>query len=160
MEYMLLPYARFFEFGGRSTRMEYWMFTLFFCVVMLVILIAGGAFDSFLFGQAYVEPDLESAGLGLLVFGLFLLVSLIPMLALTIRRFHDVGLSGWLYLGLALLSLVPFVGWLASIGIFVITVLPSDRSDNQWGDNPHGLGLDHRYGLREEYRAGKGVRYR
>ena len=162
MEYLLLPYVRYFEFGGRSTRTEYWMFMLLFWVVSLIILIAGGAFDRFLFlAEAPVEPaDFESAGASLLVFGLFFLVSFVPMLAVTVRRFHDAGFSGWFYAGLALASIIPFLGWLASIAILVITCLPSDSNDNQWGDNPFGYGLDHRFGPRDDYGAGRSVRYR
>ena len=36
MEWMLLPYKRYFDFSGRSRRKEYWMFTLLFVIVYVV----------------------------------------------------------------------------------------------------------------------------
>ena len=110
MGYMILPYLRFFDFSGRSSRTEYWMFTLFFAVAILVPLILSGGFDALLFGDATQTVDFEMLGAVGLVIGAFCLLSIIPILALTIRRFHDVGLSGWVYLMLVLVSLVPVLG--------------------------------------------------
>ena len=160
MEKMLLPYVRYFEFGGRSTRTEYWLFSLFIWAIGLIILIGSGGFDSILFGTPEESLDLESLGLGMAVLAVFALLSFIPALAVTVRRFHDVGLSGWLVLGIMIAGIFPILDILSTIVLLVITVLPSDGNDNQWGENPHGHGLDHRYGLREDYNSGKGVRYR
>jgi uncharacterized membrane protein YhaH (DUF805 family) len=54
---------------------------------------------------------------------------LLPSLAVTIRRLHDAGYSGWLYL----LTLVPYVG---AIVVFVFTLLNSQPLDNRWGRAP------------------------
>lgn len=151
MGYMILPYLRFFDFSGRSSRTEYWMFTLFFAVAILVPLILSGGFDALLFGDATQTVDFEMLGAVGLVIGAFCLLSIIPILALTIRRFHDVGLSGWVYLMLVLVSLVPVLGWLASIAIFVVSVVPSSAGDNQWGENPHGVETDYRAALQNRY---------
>ena len=40
MEWMFLPYKRYADFTGRSRRLEYWMFTLFYTLVFLVGLVA------------------------------------------------------------------------------------------------------------------------
>jgi uncharacterized membrane protein YhaH (DUF805 family) len=42
MQWMLLPYRRYFEFSGRSRRMEYWMFTLFGILVNAAITVVFG----------------------------------------------------------------------------------------------------------------------
>ena len=64
--------------------------------------------------------------------GLFLLATFIPGIALTVRRQHDIGLSGWFYL----LVLVPYVGGLI---VFVFTLIPSQKHDNKWGPVPYGV---------------------
>ena len=160
MEKMLLPYVRYFEFGGRSTRTEYWLFNLFWFSVIIVILIGSGGLDWLLFGTPDHALDFEALGLGMTLLIGFGVISFIPMAAVTVRRFHDVGLSGWIAAGLLFACFFEPLDIIANIVMFVIALLPSDANDNQWGDNPHGTGTDYRDGLREEYRSGKGVRYR
>ena len=38
MEWMILPYKRYFDFSGRSRRKEYWLFTLLYVLVILFFL--------------------------------------------------------------------------------------------------------------------------
>ena len=52
-----------------------------------------------------------------------------PGLAVTVRRLHDTGKSGWLYL----LALIPYIG---SLIIFIFTVIKGDRGDNKYGPDP------------------------
>ena len=58
----------------------------------------------------------------------YFLITFFPRMAVTIRRLHDVGLSGFFYL----LYFVPVVGALV---VFVLTLLPSEADDNMHG--PH-----------------------
>lgn len=69
-------FANYANFKGRSTRAEYWWVVLFTLLVSWVLAFFGtfGSILSWIFSVAII----------------------IPMLALTTRRFHDVGLSGWL----------------------------------------------------------------
>ena len=58
----------------------------------------------------------------------FLVALLIPLFAVTARRLHDYGLSGWWQLS-----------YITVIGIFVVLVwcmLPAKEDENQWGKNP------------------------
>ena len=64
--------------------------------------------------------------------GLFFLATFIPSLAITVRRIHDIGLSGWFYL----LILIPYIGGLI---ILVFTLVPSQKNDNKWGPVPEGI---------------------
>ena len=156
MDKMFAPYMRYFEFSGRSTRSEYWLFTLFMWFAIIVMFVIGGGMGML---SSAEEPDLSSilaGGIFFLLMLVFFLFSLIPALAVTVRRFHDAGFSGWVYFGLAGLSLIPFVGLLGSLGIFVISLLPSVAS-NKWGDNPHDdWGSSYNYG----YERPDSVRYR
>ena len=107
------------QFGGRARRREYWMFTLITTVIMLAAALAGlGLF-------AAAKP------LGIVVFVLdiaYALATVVPTLAVAIRRLHDSGLSGWWYL----VGFVPYVG---GIVLLVLCCLDS-ADDNKYGPNP------------------------
>ena len=83
-------------------------------------------------GIAIVLGVLESlvGGPGLLgaILGLGLLV---PSIAVTIRRLHDTGRSGWW----CLIGLVPVVG---GIVLLVFMCLDSTPGANAYGPNPKG----------------------
>jgi len=91
-----LGFRRYFDFSGRSTRAEYWWWTLFIFTVSLV--------------------TVDMPGLYLL----FFLVTFIPSLSVGVRRLHDINKSGW-WLLLILLSwlIIPI------IVLFVWYVRPS-----------------------------------
>src|ERR1700760_3672774 len=95
MEWYLLAWKRGAEFSGRSRRKEYWMFQLFsFLIALLIIflmLLAGG--DAAL-----------KVGSGLF-FG-YGLLAFVPSIAVTVRRLHDTGRSGYWYF----IAFVPLIG--------------------------------------------------
>jgi len=105
------------NFRGRASRSEYWWITLFNLLVMV-----GGMLLMHLLFYLYGEKGFNTA---LVFYVLFLLYALIPGIAVTIRRLHDAGLSGWL----ALVCLVP---WLGGIVLLVLMLLPSGK-DNRYG---------------------------
>lgn len=47
-------------------------------------------------------------------------MNLVPGFAVTFRRLHDVDLSGWFYL----LALIPFVGGLILLVLFLLPARP------------------------------------
>ena len=106
MEWMLLPLKRYFEFSGRSRRMEYWMFALFqvliwvaFMIVAMVIggaagMMAGASADGGASGMVGAVMSMGILGILMLVVWLGLLV---PGIAVAVRRLHDSNRSGkWL----------------------------------------------------------------
>ena len=110
------------DFKGRATRKEYWSFVAAYLITSIILI-----FLSVLFFEI---------GLGILggiligLFMLFVLVILVPGLALAVRRIHDIGLSGWWYL----IGLIPYVG---GIVLLVFYCLPSEKVENKWGPNPY-----------------------
>lgn len=60
---------------------------------------------------------------------LFICAATIPSLAVTVRRLHDTGRSGWSLL----LLLIPIVG---AITILVFLCADSQPSKNEFGNNP------------------------
>jgi uncharacterized membrane protein YhaH (DUF805 family) len=56
-------------------------------------------------------------------------VVFVPSIAVTIRRLHDIGKSGWWYC----IAFVPFIGGLI---LLVLTLLDSEPDRNEYGPNP------------------------
>lgn len=129
MEWMILPYKRYFDFAGRSQRKEYWMFALFGLIVQLVLDGGLGGNYSVLMGLR-ATPSFGATALS----GLFGLVTIIPSLAVGIRRLHDTDRSGWWLL----IVLVPLVGFLALLYFMVSDGTPGP---NRFGEDPKGRGL-------------------
>ena len=139
MEWMLMPLRRYAEFSGRSRRMEYWMFALLNVIVMTVIvtlLFAGGISLSALEGGAAPEAPGVLFWVGGLLMVLWVLAIIVPSVAVVVRRFHDRDMSGWWYLGFIVLSMIPVVGFIASIAMLVIFCLPGTPGANHFGLDP------------------------
>ena len=120
MSWYLQALKKYAVFGGRSRRMEYWYFVLFNIIVSIVL----GGIDGLLGTSG------SYAGAGLLS-GIYGLAILIPSLAVTVRRLHDIDRSGWWIL----IGLVPLIGALV---LLVFALLDSTPGDNQYGPNPKG----------------------
>ncbi len=109
----------------------------FFFTFMASAAVAGASGDS----DAALVESLMAGGLGLTaiglgLYGLYALAVLIPSIAVTVRRFHDQDKSGWWYLGLTVVSLIPLVGFLASIALLVFMCLEGTRGSNRFGPDP------------------------
>lgn len=150
MHWMILPYRRYFEFSGRSRRLEYWWFAVFTTLVVAVLVTA---IVAAIFGTANAvtaNPDtlLRAFGPGLwavvALVGIFVLASLIPGIAVQVRRLHDLGVSGWWYLAFivsgGVLPELPYGGdalnGLVSLGWIVWMFFPGTKGPNKYGDDP------------------------
>lgn len=142
LDYMFMPFRRYADFRGRSRRMEFWAFGLFNLVVYLVI----GGIALGTTGAMSTVADVQSGsfsaatsvlfgGVGIILV-IYWLATIIPALAVTVRRLHDRDMSGWWYPGLMLLSMIPLVGLLASIAFLVLTLLPGTPGPNRFGSDP------------------------
>jgi len=118
MNYYLDVLKKYAVFTGRARRKEYWIFVLFSVIIFILL--------SFLDGLiGMVDPV---TGFGALS-SLYLLAVLIPGIAVSIRRLHDVGKSGWMLL----VALIPLIG---GIWLLVLMVGDSMPGDNEYGANP------------------------
>jgi len=95
-------------FDGRANRREFWLFVLFNFVVGLILSLVDNTLHSYFLSSLY----------GILV--------IIPMLALSVRRLHDIGRSGWWNL----IILLPFIGLLALV---IFWASESQPLDNRYG---------------------------
>ena len=107
-------FSNYANFNGRARRSEYWYFTLFSILVNVAITVIGTMLGERI--QAVLS-------------GIFSLAVLLPSLAVTWRRFHDIGKSGAFYF----IGLIPLVG---TILVLVWTCTDSMPGDNQYGPNP------------------------
>lgn len=132
----------FVDGKGRARRAEYWWWALAVIIVSIVL----GVLELTLFGtNAYGQPNNQ------ILSTIFSLAVAAPGISVASRRFHDVGLSGWLVAGFVValvigqmltLSLNPIgmvLTLVAGLGMLVITVMPSKPGPNQYGPNPKGL---------------------
>lgn len=111
-------FQKYATFSGRASRSEYWWWTLANAVVFVALyaLIIG-------FGLATAERP-GDLGAGAIPFVVLLIVwwlaILVPSIAITVRRLHDAGYSGWLYL----LALIPSIGGIILIVFCVLRTSP------------------------------------
>ena len=92
-------FQKYVTFSGRAIRSEYWWFSLFLILASIVL----GVVDSVLFGWESMFSPLGD---------LFSLATILPSLAVTSRRLHDIDKSAWWML---LILREVFVGTLATI---------------------------------------------
>lgn len=131
MDWYKRVWQNYAQFSGRAQRAEYWWFTGINIIVIVILRLI--AISLIMAGrQPMTGTVTTSTTLGLLVSFIllvFALAILIPSIAVTVRRLHDIGKSGWWYL----LMLIPFIGALI---IFIMTLLDSEPSENEYGANP------------------------
>lgn len=94
-------------FEGRATRREYWMFSLIHILVIFATIFTSYLAHNFIFMALYG------------------LVTYVPSMAVTVRRLHDTGRSGWWFL----LNFIPTVG---NVALLIFMILESD------GNNAYG----------------------
>jgi len=105
-------FSKYTQFSGRSSRSAYWYFYLFVVLGDVIVGIADGIL-----------------GTGFILAILFGLGVVIPSLAVSVRRLHDIGRTGWWLL----IGIFPIIGFIVLI-VFHIT-----KSD---GPNKYGAGPD------------------
>jgi uncharacterized membrane protein YhaH (DUF805 family) len=120
MNWYLEVLKKYAAFDGRAELKEYWWFSLFsfiIIIVLSVIDIVTGTFN-------------VNIGLGLLG-GIYTLAVLTPSIAVSVRRLHDTDRSGWWLL----INGIPLIG---VIVFLVFTGQCGTPGDNQYGSNPKG----------------------
>jgi uncharacterized membrane protein YhaH (DUF805 family)/cold shock CspA family protein len=120
------------NFQGRAGRREYWGYILFWTLAMIAVVSAGMASDD---SMGNLDGS-EVPWLTVTLLVLILLASIVPWVAMLVRRLHDIGMAGWFCL-----LILPFQFVLVPIGlllVFVFGMIPSDPKENAWGAPPAG----------------------
>ena len=141
---------KYADFSGRAPRAEYWWYALALIIVFVVLSI--------------VESILGIKGMIGGIYGpltaLLWLATIVPGLAVGVRRLHDTNRSGlWLllvipyvisavvalvsmasgsFVGLGSAGVLGIIGFLCAIALLVFMVLPGTPGDNRYGPNPYG----------------------
>ena len=102
-------FKKYAAFNGRASRSEFWFFQLAYFLLALTI-------------SVFTTPEqwVPSVALDVLV--------IIPVLAVSARRLHDTGRSGWNQLwAITIIGLIPLLYWYCS---------KSSNEGNRFGSNP------------------------
>ena len=114
------------NFSGRASRSEYWLFLL----MLLLMFLLWGVFLGILIGVSgtsngndyfkYIITAVHN------ILGLALIV---PSIAVSVRRLHDIDKSGWWYL----IKLIPIIG---DIWLLVLYCIKGVEGQNKFGSDP------------------------
>ena len=133
-------FRRYFDFSGRSSRSEFWWFFLF-CVLLYMLTFSLTINELGQIDESNPEAFLSKALTSW--FGLAFILTLIPSISISIRRFHDINMSGWWYAVLQILpsilaQLIPifnFISFMALL-VYLYFMCKEGGGDNQYGSNP------------------------
>jgi uncharacterized membrane protein YhaH (DUF805 family) len=145
VKWIIQPLKDYAQFNGRSRRTEFLVFAIFVAVLTLV---------------AYYLDELDgfyrpiAGGMEICVL-IVTIASLLPTLALSVRRLHDTGRAGWWIM-------LFYLPWLSSIvavdsealrlveagailvggvALIVLLLLPGEPDANRFGPNPRDTRL-------------------
>lgn len=125
-EAVVSVFSKYATFSGRATRSEYWFFYLF-NVIMCLGLVAVCAILGAIFKGA--AGAVGGYTVGTILYWIYALAAFIPNLAVSVRRLHDTGRSGfnlfWMFL--------PIIG---TILLLVYLATGSNSGDNAYGPEP------------------------
>lgn len=142
VEWAMLPLKKYAQFSGRAPRAEYWWF-------YLATVLAG-----------YVSDKIDGV-----LSALISLATIVPWLAVTVRRLHDTDRSGWWLLAFLLAVVAAIImaafayGSLAGgptsysftagillilvmlgcfVSMLIFMVMPGTQGPNRFGSDPYG----------------------
>lgn len=118
MNWYLGVLKKYAVFGGRARRKEFWFFALFSTIFTIAAMVMdnvlGITIKDELYGPFYISYGLAT---------------IVPYIAVSVRRLHDIGKSGWYFL----LGLIPCVG---GIILLVFDLTAGDAGENEYGEDP------------------------
>lgn len=118
MKWFLKVLRQYSDFNGRARRKEYFMFNLFNALFGIVLMII-----------ATILVKVTESEFFILLYLIYIFATLLPSLAVSIRRMHDIGKSGWMLL----VSFIPLIG---SFWVLFLLITESDQGENEYGKNP------------------------
>lgn len=106
-------FGKYATFSGRASRAEYWWFALFTVLAWLII-------------NALVS-SFVGAQIGITTAYVFLLLVLLPSLAVGARRLHDMNVSAW--------WLLLHLTGVGSVILYVWMLFPGSAGANRFGES-------------------------
>ncbi|HEX9533541.1 MAG TPA: DUF805 domain-containing protein [bacterium] len=114
MSWYIGALKKYADFNGRAGRAEFWMFTLISTIISVILYLIDGG----------IMPGSNIR----LLYTLYSLAVLVPSLAVSVRRLHDTGRSGWWIL----INVIPILGQL----VYLVFLLRDSQGANQYGSSP------------------------
>lgn len=113
-------WKRGFKFDGRTSRADYWLTVLANFIITFIADILFVLLPTMVDSLSFLHI------VGTIFYIVFGLAVLVPSIALSVRRMHDIDKSGWIIL----IMLIPVVG---AIVIFIFTLMPGTNGPNTYG---------------------------
>jgi uncharacterized membrane protein YhaH (DUF805 family) len=110
MHYYLTVLKKYAVFSGRARRAEFWYFFLFSSIIVFVL--------GFVEGLAGIAPGTDESFLGIM----YQLAVVVPSIAVSVRRVHDVNKSAWFLL-------IPIYN-------VILVVTDGTKGHNKYGPDP------------------------
>lgn len=138
LDWAICPLKKYAEFTGRASRAEFWWFNLMLLIVAAVVMVFEQEFRIEPIISIYTLPDL-----------LFVLVTLVPTIAVSVRRLHDTDRTGYWALLYYCAPLALFVyqeftdpnelrGFVYSLlGLYFIGAPAATPGPNKYGEDPY-----------------------
>jgi len=125
MLWYLKVLSQYVDFATRASRREFWWFVLihFLIIVLLVPMEIAFGFWNMTYGFGYISTP-------------YLVLTLLPAIAVAVRRLHDTGRSGWWLL----INVLPAIGSL--ILLFFYCQKTEDQT-NRFGPSPKAPSTRH-----------------
>ena len=168
MKWFIKCFKQYADFSGRARRKEFWWFTLINFIIGMILVI-GWIWPIF---SASIEasidgadaPDVTELTLRLMkspflyIYIIYYLAILIPSIAVSVRRLHDIGKSGfWYFLpvggsmlsmfaslssqyNMVLYAVLALIALAIAIVFLVWMFIDSNYGPNKYGLNPKGEG--------------------
>lgn len=132
----LMNYA---NFNGRARRKEFWTFNLVYNIVLSILYIlyvrANAVMMANYFMYGYDESSTGTIKLIGVLMGIWGLGLFLPAVAVHVRRWHDIGKSGWF----VFINAIPLIGWLYGL---LAMMTPGNIGSNMYGEDPMDLHED------------------
>ena len=132
-------FKNYINCSGRARRSEYWLFIAFitsigyFLEIFLVLFASGTLWYHKEYDyerERYIHKSNKGAVIiSAILFGVFVLGTLLPALTATVRRLHDVGMGG----GFIFIFFLPGIGFII---LLVFLCLDSMKETNMYGPSP------------------------
>ncbi len=171
MKWFIKCLKQYADFNGRARRKEYWWFILIYFIIALIC-IFGWMMPFFKMGYeagisgGAINIDEQEAALAMMknpflyIYIVFYMAMLIPSVAVTVRRLHDIGKSGYWAFFVFSGSILYFISKMLQVtnlafslvlalvcmAIAIISLVwmftNSQYGPNKYGPNPKGEGND------------------
>ena len=115
MNWYLEVLKKYGDFNGRARKSEFWMFTLISLIISVILY--------------FIDTRIMPGSNIQVLYTLYSLAVFVPSLAVSVRRLHDTGRSGWWFL----INVIPILGQLVYL---VFLLQDSQPAANQYGSSP------------------------